>query len=288
MKENQNFLAKIFEWLTDLFEGSSKPMFTFISVAVPLLSPYVMAKMTSISLVKYGYMDASLATIVVLVLEGIGIVGLSALVIALVSWIKSKNPKTRSLIWLLGTIDVLYFLTIVSINVVLDASNGAGLVRITINTLLCLLPVLSGGIFGHYRITLEDKEEKLDIKQIEEKRHQEKIELDERKRKDKMEYKLKAKGLDAGINVFQSQTVLSQVEESITSTPVFEKIKYASDYKDKVLQMLEETWNSEHRIIPPSELTERVNKRYKTNFVNSNVKGFWSKTTSDWKAQKGI
>ena len=276
MKENQNFLAKIFEWLTELFEGSSKPMFTFISVAVPLLSPYVMAKMTSISLVKYGYMDASLATIVVLVLEGIGIVGLSALVIALVSWIKSKNPKTRSLIWLLGTIDVLYFLTIVSINVVLDASNGAGLVRITINTLLCLLPVLSGGIFGHYRITLEDKEEKIDMKQIEEKRHQEKMDLEERKRKDKIDFKLKSKGLEAGINIFQSQTVLSQVEETPTLTPVFEKIKYASDYKDKVLQMLEETWNSEHRIIPPSELTERVNKRYKTNFINSNVKGFWS------------
>lgn len=288
-KENKiNYLAIAFDWLTELFEGSSKPMFTFISVAVPLLSPYVMAKLTALALVKYKYMDASLATVVVIVLEGIGIVGLSAFVLALVSWIKSKNPKTMSLIYLLGIIDILYFLTIVSINVILDASNGASGVRIMINILLCLLPVLSGGIFGHYRITLEDKEEKISLKEIEERRHQEQIDLEERKRKDKIDLKLKLKGLDKGINVFQSQVDALPLVSETGNNNHSEKTKYASDYKDKVLQMLDEVWETENRVLKPSEITERVNKKYRTSFSNTKAKGFWSQTTSDWKLKKGI
>jgi hypothetical protein len=91
----------------------------------------------------------------------------------------------------------MYFLFLVAVVVLLDANNPEVTpIQTVIRSLISLVPLLSGGIYGYYRIVNKSKIDARDAKAEEYKIRQE-----------KREDRLKSKAIKAGINVFNSPSV---------------------------------------------------------------------------------
>jgi len=263
-------IGDFFQAIADLIDSASTPVYNLIAVTIPFVAPIVIANIVSAALVRGGIVDATEAKYLAFVLEGIGIVGLAGLVLSINAWIKSKNPKTESMIWLLGVIDAVYFIFLVAVVVLLDASNPnvTGL-QTFVRALICLVPLMADGIFGYHRLLNQDKIEKRDEKQ------EAYI-----KRQEAREDKLKGKAIKAGFNPFAT-TVNQQVVDGA-------KEKVAGDYKAQAIEYLDELWGAEKRIATPRELTTYINKKYRVSLDHNKCKGTWSNFTKLWKASRGL
>ncbi len=273
MDEKRNvteMIGDIFQALADLIDNASNPIYNLIAVTIPFFAPIVIANIVASALVRGQIVDATEAKYLAFVLEGIGIVGLAGLVLAIDAWIKSKNPKTEAMIWLLSVIDVVYFLFLVSVVVLLDAGNPnvTGLQTFT-RALICLVPLMASGVFGYHRMQNKDKIEKRDAKQ-------EAYVMRQEEREDR----LKSKAMKHGFNPFSPTTTMN------SDTPQV-KVKHASDYKDSVLELLDEEFAKSGTVLTPATITERINKKHRVNLEHSKVKGFWTRTTQEWRVSRG-
>jgi uncharacterized membrane protein len=157
-KDWKDSAGEFLQGMADFIDRLSEPFFSFVAVVIPFISPVVIAQITASAMVVGSILNQTQANQLAFVLEGIGIVGLSGLVIAIDRWIRSKNEKMDSMILLLGTIDIIYFLFLVSVNVLLDMKNeNITNTQIAVKVLICLVPLMSGGIFGYYRVIQKDK-----------------------------------------------------------------------------------------------------------------------------------
>ena len=96
----QDLFGDFLQGLADLIDGASQPIFSLIAVTVPFISPIVIAQIVTSALVAGGVLNETQAKQLAYVLEGIGIVGLSGLVVAIDNWIKSRNRHTnRIFVW---------------------------------------------------------------------------------------------------------------------------------------------------------------------------------------------
>lgn len=252
--------ARFFQGAADLLDRAGEPLFSFIAVVVPFVAPVTIAQITASALVYGKILNQSQADQLAFTLEGIGIVGLSGLVIAIDKWIRSKNPKMDSMIYLLGFIDLIYFLFLVSVNVMLDKQNpNITSTQLAIKTLICLVPLMAGGIYGYYRILHKDKIAKADAEKLAETIRQE-------KRADKQQIRL----VKAGVmpNAVYQQAI----------PPVREHTREAGDFRDYVMELLDQT-NGQ---IPLTEITATVNKNKRVQFIHANVKGTWYKYQQTW------
>ena len=166
-----------------------------------------------------------------------------------------------SMIFLLGFIDLIYFLFLVSVNVMLDKQNpNITGTQLAIKTLICLVPLMAGGIYGYYRILHKDKIAKADAEKLAETIRQE-------KRADKQQIRL----VKAGV---MPNAVYQQ-----TSAPIHERAtREAGDFRDYVMELLDQT-NGQ---MPLTEITATVNKNKRVQFIHANVKGTWYKYQQTW------
>jgi hypothetical protein len=260
--ENKNWtdvIANIFQGAADLIDRAGEPIFSFIAVTVPFIAPVVIAQITATALVFGGILNQSQANQLAFVLEGIGIVGLSGLVIAIDKWIRSKNPKMDTMIILLGFIDVVYFLFLVCVNVLLDKQNpNITTTQLVIKTLICLVPLMAGGIYGYYRILHKDKIAKVDADKLAETIRQE-------RRADKQQVRLAKVGVTPA--TIQLQQTAPQAKEH-----------EAGDFRDYVFELLDHSQGK----ISLTDITATVNKNKRVHFVHANVKGTWYKYQQTW------
>lgn len=274
--KNTNVLANIFYFLHETVVAADKPISMLVGVLLPFIAPLLPALITSKSLKEFMKFEDSWTWIAVASFELIGYLGMIAAVGAAMRLAKNKDAESvESLTWNRNfylTAYVIYLITLISSNTILEIVNGVSLSHVLVILCLTVGLSISAGILNASRLYERD-----------EKNEEEKI------RQEKREDKLKTKLINKGMNplVLYNSNIGQPVAIDETVQKI-EKTKYASDYKDKVLQMLEEVWESESRVLKPSEITERVNKKYRTNFSNTKAKGFWSQTTSDWKLKKGI
>jgi hypothetical protein len=277
----KKIIIGIFDFARDVIEGTSKPLNSFLAVSLPLVAAFAMAILTSGNLVKYLGMDSQESKIYAFLFEGLAIFVFTQLVTAIVSWVKSKNSKTIILIWILSILAICYMAVIISVNVSLQSVNGVEGIDIFVYFMLSLMTPITGISYGYYLLVMKDNEEHMDSKNLAETIRLEKVAEQQRRW-----------NVKHGVPTNQGMQMYNVDENGVSQNQPFlqkeQKQKFGSDYKDKVIQMLEEVYISENKILSPSEITERINKKYKANLVNSNVKGFWSKTTSDWRANKGI
>lgn len=254
-------IARFFQGAADLIDRAGEPIFSFIAVIVPFIAPFTIAQITATALVVGKILDQNQANQLAFVLEGIGVVGLSGLVIAIDKWIRSKNPKMDSMIYLLGFIDIIYFLFLVFVNVMLDKQNpNITRTQLAIKTLICLVPLMAGGIYGYYRILHKDKIAKVEADKLAETIRQE-------RRADKQQVRL----AKAGVNVLQLTATQSQ------SAPR-ETTREAGDFRDYVFELLDQSQGK----ISLTDITATVNKNKRVHFIHANVKGTWYKYQQAW------
>jgi uncharacterized membrane protein YqjE len=211
------WLAQVADFIAVSFERLSPAMYRLLAAVLPYTTPLPVAYYTAQNTSELLNFDPIFAVVFAFSLEGIGLWFTSLFVDTVIEWIRSRNKKTLILILLLGISISAYLLILVSLNVAIDTAlkgNENGYLSRVI-TMICMLPFISGIGNGYYRWKLEAQ-----TAAEEEKEYQRKIQ-EERWRMER-EYKLKAKALKHGINVFEQASTSYQdvVRNQTPSSPI--------------------------------------------------------------------
>lgn len=155
-KQTNNWLAKIFENLGEVFEKFNPAAFRFLAAVLPYSTPFPVAWLTMKSAEEFLAFTPAVAFIFVFGLEGMGLWFTSLFVDSVIETIRSRNSKTVFLVLLFAVVVFAYIAVLVSLNVTLKAATGdINLALQRVITLLCFLPLLTGVGNGYYKWKLE-------------------------------------------------------------------------------------------------------------------------------------
>jgi hypothetical protein len=173
--------AEIIDWLDNLIEHLSSPLFALLGTLAPFLAPIAVAQFVSAGLVEHGLMTRSEAYWFTIVLEMIGIVAFSEYAATGISMRqrirKGKKTATQSKKRhsLMGWVCAGYLLFLTSATVVL--AWGSPWYEMVVRISLIGVPVMAGTIYGYMRIKNKDKYASSERKLLAQKKRQENREL---------------------------------------------------------------------------------------------------------------
>lgn len=217
--DNKNlWLAHIFEDLGETFEKFNPALFKFLAAVLPYSTPFPVAWLTMRSAETFLDFTPQVAFTFVFGLEGMGLWFTSLFVDSIIDVIRSRNPKTMSLVLLFGFVVAAYVFLLVNLNVTLKTSTGdsnPALERVI--TLLCFLPLLTGVGNGYYKWKLEQNDKEI-------KKAETEAATANQIRQERREDRLKSKMIEKGMNPLQ----VTQYQSS-TPTPIPEPEKAKKD-----------------------------------------------------------
>lgn len=263
---NNNWLANFFNNAGEVFEKFNPAAFRFLAAFLPYLTPVPVAWVSQMNATQFLGFPPQVSFIFVFGLEGIGLWFTALFVDSVVSAIRSQNRKAWITVFMFAVAVGVYITVLVNINVIIEQSSGQNNPAYSrVITLLCFLPLITGIGNGYYKLTLESKTNIEIAKQNQDKWQQEQW-------KTKEENKQQVRLAKAGVNVFQQTTAQAVA-------PVREQAPHeAGDFRDYVMELLDQTNGK----MPLTEITIKVNKNKRVQFVHEKVKGTWYKYKQAW------
>ena len=175
---NTNWLANLFTWIYQVVSEADKPISLVAAVVLPFIAPLLPALITAGSLQEFMGFDPSWTWIAVVSFELIGFLGMIAVVGAGMRLANNTDPnKNDALVcnrnfYLVAY--VIYLLTLITSNVILEIVNGVSLAHVVV--IFCLTVGLSvaAGILNASRIY--DRNEKDDQYVLRQERREERLE----------------------------------------------------------------------------------------------------------------
>jgi hypothetical protein len=222
-----NFLAKMLDWLREVFEHASPSVFSLFAALLPYLSPLPVAVMTAESSETYLGFTPQVAGVFVFVLEGLGLWTTTMLVDSVVDFIRSRNWKNVFNIVIFLCVVVIYVFILINLNVSLEITSGnSDPIYSRILTLICFLPLISGVMNGYWKLKLEHKTEMAEQRALEELHYQQ-------ARADKKErWKVKHELSNGNGNLPESPKKVSTPQESFQKVSSWRKVKGKLSRKD--------------------------------------------------------
>lgn len=228
-KNLSNAPGEFIDWLDNVIEHLSSPIFSLLGTLAPFLAPIAVAQFVSAGLVSHGLMTKSEAYWFTIVLEMIGIVAFSEYAATGIS-MRQRTKKGRLSVSqgkkrhsLMGWVCAGYLFFLATSTVVL--AWGSPWYEMAVRISLLGVPVMAGTIYGYMRVKNSAKYAANNRKITAEKRRQE-------KREDKAkEQAIALKALEAYREVVPA---VSSVKSNVVSE---EKLSYAelSDEWKKLL-----------------------------------------------------
>lgn len=189
---NTNWLANFFYWVYEVLKAADEPIFLVIAVLLPFVAPLLPALITSDNLQKFMGFPPSWQWIGVITFEFIGILGAIAMVRAAMALSQNTDEKkTSALQWnrsfFLGVYLIYLFSLIVS-NLVVEIANNTPVWRVLVTACFTIGVSIAAAMLNASRIyEREESKERYSLRQ------------------ERREDRLKAKALEAGINIFSAQ-----------------------------------------------------------------------------------
>jgi hypothetical protein len=269
------FLANFFDRIREIVEAAETPFSKLAVFVLPILSPIVPASFTGMHVFKLledifdfdPSISVTLATIIGLVLEILGYVGAIEFIGSVFRWLKNQTQDGYLVPMVItGLAYLFYLVAMFFINVQLGIYFNTPSIINNVIGLLSFITVPTGLLAANHLGQKAEDEQSYVIRQ------------------EKREDRLKSKAIKAGINPYSLPSSVNNQTLNLDVSQPQVKQKFASDYKDHAWEMLSEQYAKDGTILSPSQLTERINKKYKINLEHGKVKGFWTRTTQDWKA----
>jgi len=239
----RNILSYIFGFFADLVNGGEKSFLDFISALVPYFVPVIPAYLTYFHVQNEMGFPVWVALTAAFVVETLGMASVST---AIKFWYhnqKYSKKDNKAPFWLAVGVYIFYIIVVVTVNVILEIVSGERTgIIILAIALFTLLSVPSGVLIA-----------------------------------------IRA----------QYSSVLGDIEQRYhnrNSTPPAAPVpqsgtyreKHASDYKDKITEMLEGEFGKSGQVLTPKQITSRLKIDHSRN------KGYVSTFTTNWKSGKGI
>lgn len=265
---NTHRWADFFDSVRETIEAAENPFAKMAIFILPILSPLVPASFTGVHMFKlfqtiftfaYAvYLSAAMALIIGVVLEMLGYVGAITFIKSLFRLVRAKGEAEYWLPFVLNLFAYLFYLVAMfMINVRLGEYFQTPAIINSIVGTLSFITVPTGLLAANH------------LSQKEEDEHDNVI------RQEGREDRLKAKALKAGINIFQQTTPVQPEAQSKNGRSA----KMPGDFKDYVMQLLDET-NGQIKL---TDITLRVNRDKRVEFLHKDVKGTWFKYFQQWK-----
>ena len=244
----KNFLVLIFEFLSSLISGAERSFLDLLSAFVPYFVPVIPAYLTFYHTRDLMNFPEPVAYSAAFVVEVLGMTSIST---AIRFWRhnqKYKSDANRAPFALALFTYAFYIVIVLAVNVLLEVYSGTRSNAIILAiALFSLLSVPSGvliSIRSQYAEMLEERYEK------------------------------RVSGYGKPMNALQvNEMGFAQMAH---------KPKYASDYRDKIVAMLDDAYTNQNKVLSPKEITTKLK------LTHENNKGFVSTLTKQWKNDKGI
>lgn len=254
-----NWLAGIFTWLRTVIEEADRPISLLVTVLLPFIAPLVPALITSNNLNKYMGLDDYQSAISAVTFEAIGYVAMIATVGAIMRWVDDeKNQRSWLPVVVAGSSYACYIIALILINLILEIENGIPATNVAVTAFLTVGTTIPASLLNGTRISGRDQNEKENI-------------IRQERRQDGMaRYKIKH-----GIN---PDAVYNQ--ETLVAKEV--KRKFASDYRDKIVEFMVDVYQKRNAVPRVVE----ISNKFKLDYDKS--KGYISSLRKAWMEQNRI
>lgn len=268
--EKNNWLAKFFNDIGEVFEKFNPAAFRFLAAFLPYLTPVPVAWVSQANATKFLNLPPQVSFIFVFGLEGIGLWFTALFVDSIVTAIRSKNWKSWGIVLLFAVAVAVYVTILVNINVIIEQSSGqTNPAYSRVITLLCFLPLITGIGNGYYKLNLESK---TNIEIAQQKQDEWQREQWNTKEKNKQQVRLAKAGINPLTPVVVQQTVDAVSEQ---------RKRKASDYKEKIWKYMDEQY-THGKVLGVKEITEHFSLPY------DKAKGFVSTQRTQWAGERGV
>jgi uncharacterized membrane protein YidH (DUF202 family) len=240
----RNILGDFFRLLSDVVNGAERSFLDFLSALVPYFVPVIPAYLTYFHTETQMNFPPWVAATAAFVVEVLGITAVST---AIKFWRHNKHykdDKNKAPFWLAVAVYAFYILVVISVNVILEIVAGTRGGWVILSIALFSLLSVPSGVLISIRTQFGEMLEDIGSR-----------------------YK-KPNAPPAYAPAPQGGTY---------------REKHASDYRDRIVSMLDTEWDRSHQVLTPKQITERLklnhanNKGYVSNLINK-----------DWKPGKGI
>ena len=162
--KNKNFLASLFDAISDTLNGAERSILDLVSVFVPWAVPVIPAYLTYFHTIDLMGFPVWVAQTTAFVVEALGITAVSTAIRFWKNNTMYKSQQEKAPFWLAVGVYVFYIAVVLTVNVILEISAGtrSGTVILAIG-LFSLLSFPSGvliSIRAQFREQLEDREER--------------------------------------------------------------------------------------------------------------------------------
>lgn len=246
-----NFLARFFEWVSQVLNGAERSFLDLLSVLVPYCVPVIPAYLTYYHTKDIMDFPDWVAITASFVVEVLGITSVSTAIRFFrhnQRYKKSieRNTANAAPFWLAVFVYVFYIVIVLTVNVLLEqiagTRSGEVILAIALFTLLSFPSGVLISIRTQYTEMLEEKQA----------------------------HRTGARGQ------------MIEPEPAPMGFVPTARVKHASDYRDKIVTMLDDAYSDGGRVLSPKEITSKLKLEH------ANNKGFVSTLTKEWKQGKGI
>lgn len=240
----KNILGLFFGFLGDLISGAEKSFLDFLGALVPYCVPIIPAYLTYFHVQKEMEFPAWVAVTAAFVVETLGMASVSTAIRFWYHNVKYTKADNKAPFGLAIGVYLFYIAVVVTVNVILEIYTGtrSGWIILAI-ALFTLLSVPSGVLIAI----------RAQYSQVLE---------------------------DINTRYHRVTTAHNNAPEPAPSGTYREK--HASDYKDRILAMLDDEFGKSGQVLTPKQVTSRLKLDHGKN------KGYVSTLTGTWKNGKGI
>lgn len=244
----KNLLASFFEFLSETIMGAEKSFLDLLSALVPYAVPIIPAYLTFYHTWQMMNFPQWVAWTAAFVVEALGLASVSTAIRFYQHNRNYKLDKNKAPFWLAVVVYLFYIIVVLTTNVILEVVAGQrGAWIIAAIGLFSLLSVPSGVLIS-IRTQFAEMLENRYIRHMEAR----------------------------GKNLPPAQVPGMGFSSFARSE------KHASDYHDKIIAMLDQAYDTKHRVLMPKDITAKLG------LPHTNNKGYVSNLTHEWKKGKGI
>lgn len=247
----RNFLAVFFDTVSEVLNGAERSLLDLLSIVVPYCVPIIPAYLTYYHTMNIMGFPSWVAVTSSFVVEVLGITSVSTAIRFFrhnQRYKKSieRNAANSAPFVLAVSVYIFYLVIVLVVNVLLEqiagTRSGAVILAIALFSLLSFPSGVLISIRTQYSEMLEEKQQ--------------------------------ARAIGRPLHT-------SSIPQPMGFQPQA-RVKYASDYREKIISMLDAEHSSSGRVLSPKEITSKLKLEHNNN------KGFVSTLTKDWKNDKGI
>jgi FlaA1/EpsC-like NDP-sugar epimerase len=239
----RNPLITLFDFLSDTVNGGERAFLDFLSAIVPYGVPVIPAYLTFQHMQDMLAFNVYIAAVSAFVVEVLGMASMST---AIRFWRhnqKFKKTENRAPFWLALSTYVFYIVVVLVVNVLLEVEAA----RRTPEMIWAIALFSTLGVPSGVLVSIRAQH-----REMLEERHEAR----------------EARG--------QGQGKASETK------PVERRVKHASDYKPKILALLDAAYARNQQVLTPKDITTKLG------LPHDKAKGYVSTTISAWARDKGI